>query len=96
MRPQVGQRIAAPFLSAPAEVKTFEPRAGYYRLEVVLDDGPSTWSSLSVTADNSGHDVSPELPHRRIPFLRIVTTKEFCPQWGDELTWLKRTGFRQR
>ena len=51
MRPQVGQRIAAPFLSAPAEVKTFEPRAGYYRLEVVLDDGHRTFRSLSITDD---------------------------------------------
>ena len=31
-----GQPITAPFLSAPAIVKAFEPRSGYYRLEVVL------------------------------------------------------------
>jgi SNF2 family DNA or RNA helicase len=48
---RVGQRIAAPFLSAAAEVKTFEPRRGYYRLEVVLDDGHRTFRSLSITAD---------------------------------------------
>jgi hypothetical protein len=43
-----GQRIAAPFLSAPAEVKTFTPRRGYARLEVVLEDGHHTFQSLQV------------------------------------------------
>ena len=51
MKPQVGQRIAAPFLSAPAEVKTFEPRPGYYRMEVVLDDEHHTFMPLRITDD---------------------------------------------
>ena len=51
MKPQVGQRIAAPFLSAPAEVKTFAPRAGYYLLEVVLDDDHHTFKPLRITDD---------------------------------------------
>jgi hypothetical protein len=38
MQPQPGQLIRAPFLSAPAQVKKFEPRSGYYLLEVVLED----------------------------------------------------------
>ena len=49
---KAGQRIAAPFLSAPAEVKTFDPRAGYYRLEVVVDDDAGrTFRSLNITDD---------------------------------------------
>ncbi len=31
---QPGQRITAPFLAAPAEVKAFSARDGYYHLEV--------------------------------------------------------------
>jgi superfamily II DNA or RNA helicase len=48
---QVGQRITAPFLQAPAEVKKFEPRAGYYLLEVVLQDGHHTYKPLRITED---------------------------------------------
>jgi hypothetical protein len=48
---QVGQGITAPFLSAPAEVKTFGPRAGYYLLEVVLDDDHHTFKPLRITDD---------------------------------------------
>ncbi len=36
---QPGQRITAPFLAAPAEVKAFSARDGYYHLEVVLGMG---------------------------------------------------------
>jgi hypothetical protein len=50
MQPQPGQLIRAPFLSAPAEVKKFEPRSGYYLMEVVLEDGQHTFKSLRVTA----------------------------------------------
>ncbi len=49
MQPQPGQRITAPFLPAPAEVKKFQPRAGYYLLEVVLDDGHHTYQPLRIT-----------------------------------------------
>lgn len=37
----IGQLITAPFLPALAEVKGFSQRAGYARLEVVLQDGSS-------------------------------------------------------
>lgn len=47
----IGQIITAPFLSAPAEVKQFQPRAGYALLEVVLDDGHHTFKSLRLTTD---------------------------------------------
>ena len=45
-----GQVINAPFLAAKAEVKSFEPRAGYYVLEVVLDDGHDTYRKMPITA----------------------------------------------
>ncbi|MFP4343587.1 MAG: helicase-related protein, partial [Anaerolineales bacterium] len=48
---QPGQRITAPFLSAPAEVKQFEPRSGYYLLEVVLDDGGHRYQAVRISAD---------------------------------------------
>jgi hypothetical protein len=51
MQPQPGQLIRAPFLSAPAEVKKFEPRSDYYLLEVVLDDGQHTFKPLRITAE---------------------------------------------
>jgi hypothetical protein len=51
MQPQPGQLIRAPFLSAPAEVKKFEPRSGYYLLEVVLEDGQHTFKPLRITAE---------------------------------------------
>ncbi|MFH1926952.1 MAG: helicase-related protein [Chloroflexota bacterium] len=44
-----GQRIKAPFLSAPAIVKAFEPRSGYYRLEIVLQDASHTYQTLRIT-----------------------------------------------
>ncbi len=48
MELQPGQRINAPFLAAPAEVKAWEARRGYYRLEVVLEDGAQTYRQLQV------------------------------------------------
>jgi hypothetical protein len=50
MQPQPGELIRAPFLSAPAAVKKFEPRSGYYLLEEVLDDGHHTFKPLRITA----------------------------------------------
>jgi len=47
----VGQVVQAPFLSEPAEVKKFEPRSGYHLLEVVLQDGNSTYKALRITDD---------------------------------------------
>lgn len=51
MELKAGQRIIAPFLPAPAEVKKFEPRGGYFLLEVVLDDGHHTYKPLRITED---------------------------------------------
>ncbi|MBN2394097.1 MAG: DEAD/DEAH box helicase family protein, partial [Anaerolineae bacterium] len=51
MQLEPGQRITAPFLSAPAEVKAFTPRVNYYRVEVVLDDGHNTFTALQLTED---------------------------------------------
>ena len=51
MQIQEGQRITAPFLSAVAEVKRFEPKTGYYLLEVVLQDGHNTYQPLRITGD---------------------------------------------
>jgi hypothetical protein len=51
MQTQPGQLIRAPFLSAPAEVKKFEPRCSYCLLEVVLEDGQHTFKALHVTAE---------------------------------------------
>ncbi|HDQ71911.1 MAG TPA: DUF3883 domain-containing protein [Chloroflexi bacterium] len=51
MQLRVGQLITAPFLPARAKVKQFEARTGYYRLEVVLQDGRHTYQSLSITDD---------------------------------------------
>jgi len=48
---QPGQRIQAPFLPTTAEVKQFQPRAGYYLLEVVLDDGNHTYKPLRISAE---------------------------------------------
>lgn len=48
---QVGQLITAPFLPASAEVKKFEPRAGYYLLEVVLQDDSHTYKPLRITEE---------------------------------------------
>jgi hypothetical protein len=50
MQPQPGQLIRAPFLSAPAQVKKFEPGCGYYLLEVVLEEGQHTFRPLRITA----------------------------------------------
>lgn len=46
-----GQRITAPFLPVPAEVKKFEPRSGYCLLEVVLQDGHNTFKPLRITTE---------------------------------------------
>ena len=51
MQLQPGQRITAPFLPAAAEVKQFQPRAGYYLLEVVLDDGHHTYKPLRISSE---------------------------------------------
>ena len=51
MHLQEGQRITAPFLSAVGEVKRYEPKAGYYLLEVVLQDGHNTYQPLRITED---------------------------------------------
>jgi hypothetical protein len=51
MELRAGQRITAPFLPGPAEVKKFETRAGYFLLEVVLDDGHHTYKPLRITGD---------------------------------------------
>jgi superfamily II DNA or RNA helicase len=49
MELQIGQLITAPFLPATAEVIKFEPRAGYFLLEVVLQDGHHTYKPLRIT-----------------------------------------------
>ena len=46
-----GQIISAPFLPTSAEVKRFEPRAGYYLLEVVLQDDSHTYKPLRLTEE---------------------------------------------
>jgi hypothetical protein len=51
MQPQPGQPIRAPFLSAPAEIKKFEPRSGYYLLEVVLGDGQHTFRPMRISVE---------------------------------------------
>ena len=51
MTVQPGQLTTAPFLPAAAEVKKSEPRAGYFLLEVVLDDGHRTYKPLRITDD---------------------------------------------
>ncbi len=49
MNLQIGQLISGPFLPAPAEVKQFEPRRGYYRLEVLLRDGSNRYLSQNIS-----------------------------------------------
>ena len=51
----VGQVITAPFLPAPGTVKRFEPRHGYFLLEVVLADGHQTYRALRITVDQLAH-----------------------------------------
>ena len=48
MQPQPGELIRAPFLAAPAEVKKFEPRCGYYLLEMVRDEGHYAFKLLGI------------------------------------------------
>src|SRR5687768_5986443 len=48
MELHIGQLITAPFLPAPAEVKKFESRRGYYRLEVLLRDGSNQYLSQNI------------------------------------------------
>jgi hypothetical protein len=55
MNLQPGQRIIAPFLPAPAEVKTFEPRPGYSLPEVVLDDAHHTCKLPRIAEDQLAH-----------------------------------------
>ncbi len=49
MELQVGQLITAPFLPASAEVKKFESRPGYYRLEVLLRDGSKQYLPKNIS-----------------------------------------------
>lgn len=49
MHLEIGQLITAPFFPASAEVKKFEPRRGYYRLEVLLKDGSNQYLSQNIT-----------------------------------------------
>jgi len=51
MNLQIGSLISGPFFSVPAEVKKFEPRAGYYLLEVVLQDSNNTYKALRITEE---------------------------------------------
>jgi len=51
MQLEEGQRITAPFLAEIAKVKRFEPKPGYYLLEVVLQDGHNTYKPLRITED---------------------------------------------
>jgi len=46
-----GQVITAPFLSAKAEIKKFEQRAGYFLLEMVLQDGTNTFVSRRISGE---------------------------------------------
>jgi SNF2 family DNA or RNA helicase len=46
-----GQIIKAPFLSSVAEVKKFQPREGYYLLEVVLQDENNTYKPMRITEE---------------------------------------------
>lgn len=46
-----GQHISAPFLPSKAEVKKFEPRAGYALLEVVVQDGSQAYKALRITPE---------------------------------------------
>ena len=50
MELQIGQLITAPFLPASAEVKKFEPRQGYYQLEVLLRNGSNQYLSKNISA----------------------------------------------
>ena len=49
MQFHIGQLIQAPFLPTTAEIKKIEARAGYYCLEVVLQDGRHTYKPLRIT-----------------------------------------------
>ena len=51
MQLRPGQLITAPFLPSSAEVKKFEPRSGYFLLEIVLQDGHHTFKSLRLTPE---------------------------------------------
>jgi SNF2 family DNA or RNA helicase len=50
MELHIGQLITAPFLPTAAEVKKFEPRRGYYQLEVLLRDGSNQFLSKNISA----------------------------------------------
>jgi hypothetical protein len=70
MQPQPGQLIRAPFLSAPAEVKKFEPRSGHYLLVVVLEDGRHSFKPLRITAEQLAHQ-------KRIPAEKVGPQRGF-------------------
>jgi len=48
---EIGQLIAAPFLPASAEIKRFERRVGYARLEALLQDGSNQYFSLNLSEE---------------------------------------------
>jgi superfamily II DNA or RNA helicase len=51
---QIGQVIEAPFLASQGEIKKFEPRKGYFLLEVVLQDGNNTFISQRLSEEQVG------------------------------------------
>ena len=51
MNISIGQFIKAPFLPGPAEVKGFQARQGYYKLEAVLLDGSNQFISQNLWPD---------------------------------------------
>jgi hypothetical protein len=74
MELQIGQVITAPFLPAPAEVKKFERRGGYCRLEILLQDGSNQYFSRNITDEQlavSTSQVDP-LPHQTEAVYRYV------------------------
>ncbi len=48
MELEIGQLTTAPFLPTSAEVKKFEPRQGYYRLELLLRAGSNCYLSRNI------------------------------------------------
>jgi hypothetical protein len=74
---QVGQLITAPFLPASAEVKKFEPRSGYYLLEVVLQDGHHTYEPLRIT---DAADDAPQLYYVQNPAMHFHVVGTFLQQ----------------
>jgi hypothetical protein len=80
MKPHVGQRIAAPFLSVPAEVKTFEPRAGEIRLS------SNAWKK----ARHFGETPTTKRRKRSGLSWRYVVTEAGTDQWGSTAFSIRR------